>query len=1052
MRSYCWRRGSWLGSLLVFHVVIGWGVSALALPTAAACAGGVCGESWEWANPLPQGNYFRSVAWGGGIAVAVGDRGTILTSNDGVTWTPRISHTESDLSRVVFDGLKFVAVGSPRIYLTSPDGITWRMMGYGTGAGPNGLTWTGSMFVGVGDGAVVWTSRDGVNWGGSFSPYSGLSGNLYDVTWTGSQLVTVGEGGRIFTSPDGVKWTQRSSGTGWGLNAVSWLRSQLFAVGVAGTVLTSTDGIVWKPRSTGSNAYFTGVTWTGSSFVLIGAWGEVFSSPDGDRWTRQTSGTKGWLYGVVWTGTQLVVVGEGGMVLTSPDGVSWMRRTSGSIESLERILWTGAKLVTVGRSGAILTSADGTSWESQICPTSEGLLDVTWTGSQFVAVGFNGAIVTSPDGVSWTNRSVETKCSLKSVVWTGSFFVAVGGLGGVFTSPDGAVWTPQSFGVIKDLNGVCWTGSELIAVGFDGLMLTSPDGVLWTPRKSGTTHSLYAIRRVGTQLIALSSSGTILVSANGESWTERRVGGWYEDLGDVISVNSELVVAGADGIHTSPDGIKWTTQVTPAAYLSGVAWTGSQLVVIGSSGTILRSPCEGPALPYSTWVPVSSHASGVNQSQWRTDLGLLNTGTAAANAEVRYYVGVGVATSAASVAAGAQSILVDIVGQVGGSGSGALEVRSDQPLKITSRTYNQSTSGTFGQGYDAITTAQGLSAGQSAWLPHLAENASYRSNIGLTNTGTARAAATVELHDGSGALLTSYDVGLDAGEWKQETQPFKSKTGQTNMARGYAKVRVTSGAGVVAYASLIDNATNDPTTVAMMRADGAMASPSAASSRASSVWVPVASHASGMNQSQWRTDLGLLSTGAIEASAEVRFYRANGVLASTALVAPRAQSTLTDVVGQLGGSGSGALEVRADQPFAITSRTYNQSANGTFGQGYDARTTAQGLGAEQIAWLPHLSENSSYRSNIGLTNTGTSPASVTVELYDGSGVSLTSYGVTLKPGEWKQETQPFRTKAGQTAMTRGYAKVMVSSGSGVIAYASLIDNATNDPTTIAMMR
>jgi hypothetical protein len=60
--------------------------------------------------------------------------------------------------------------------------------------------------------------------------------------------------------------------------------------------------------------------------------------------------------------------------------------------------------------------------------------------------------------------------------------------------------------------------------------------------------------------------------------------------------------------------------------------------------------------------------------------------------------------------------------------------------------------------------------------------------------------------------------------------------------------------------------------------------------------------------------------------------------------------------------------------------------------------------------------------------------------------------VTLTPGQWSQATQPFLTVAGQTAMDRGYAKITAQSGSGVFAFASVISNVTNDPTTIAMAR
>jgi hypothetical protein len=284
-------------------------------------------------------------------------------------------------------------------------------------------------------------------------------------------------------------------------------------------------------------------------------------------------------------------------------------------------------------------------------------------------------------------------------------------------------------------------------------------------------------------------------------------------------------------------------------------------------------------------------------------------------------------------------------------------------------------------------------------------------------------------------------VSLNPGEWKQETRPFNAKAGQTNMARGYAKVTVTSGSGVIAYAALMDNTTNDPTTIPMLRADSG-----------TTVWLPVGSHGSGLVGSQWRTDLGLLNTGSVTANVQITVFMAGGIkLTNTTYVPAGSQSILTDIVDQLGGSGSGALQVISDQPLKVTERTYNQSSTGTFGQGYDALTVAQGLSAGQSAWLPQLSENAAYRTNIGLTNTGASPASVSVELHDGAGGVLKTYAVSLNPGEWKQETRPFNAKAGQTNMARGYARVTVTSGSGVIAYAALMDNTTNDPTTVPML-
>jgi hypothetical protein len=48
-------------------------------------------DNWQWRNPLPQGNHLLGVTYGDGTFVAVGNRGTILTSPDGETWAQRSS-------------------------------------------------------------------------------------------------------------------------------------------------------------------------------------------------------------------------------------------------------------------------------------------------------------------------------------------------------------------------------------------------------------------------------------------------------------------------------------------------------------------------------------------------------------------------------------------------------------------------------------------------------------------------------------------------------------------------------------------------------------------------------------------------------------------------------------------------------------------------------------------------------------------------------------------------------------------------------------------------
>lgn len=285
-------------------------------------------------------------------------------------------------------------------------------------------------------------------------------------------------------------------------------------------------------------------------------------------------------------------------------------------------------------------------------------------------------------------------------------------------------------------------------------------------------------------------------------------------------------VAGAVALLAQAAPAATPAQIEQALKSTGVAVTdhrnGRQTPRLDAKSAL--DALKGAPQTSSLWIPVASHDGGANNSQWRTDLGMLNTGTAQSNVDLRLYTTSGVKTKSTFVPATTQSIVEDVVGQIGHTGSGVLEVRFTQPLRVTSRTFNLVSAtaactprGTFGQSYEAYRVQDGLSAGQTAYLAGLREYSSYRTNIGLANFGPGQASVTVFLYNGSGGLLTSYNVTLNPGDWKQENKPFYAKAGQTNMTRGYAKVTVNSGSGVVAVGSVIDNLTNDPTTVLMLR-------------------------------------------------------------------------------------------------------------------------------------------------------------------------------------------------------------------------------------------
>jgi hypothetical protein len=271
-------------------------------------------------------NGLFGIAWSGGLLVAVGLFGTVLTSLDGVQWTEQASNAFDTLADVVWTGSQFVAVGLGGTILTSPDGAAWTARK----AGPpsealQGVAWSGSTLVATSASVpTVYTSPNGHAW----TQHDGVGPHaLLDVAWGSGTFVAVGYHGTIITSPDGDAWATRSAPTTDDLVSVAWSGTQFVATGLQGTILTSPDGLTWTARTSPTTNEINDVAWSGSRFVGVINTGQVVTSLDGVTWTLQASATGRRLIAVTWTGGQFVAVGDVGSIITSADGLSWTDRS-----------------------------------------------------------------------------------------------------------------------------------------------------------------------------------------------------------------------------------------------------------------------------------------------------------------------------------------------------------------------------------------------------------------------------------------------------------------------------------------------------------------------------------------------------------------------------------------------------------------------------------------------------------------------------------------------------------------------------------------------------
>ena len=215
-------------------------------------------------------------------------------------------------------------------------------------------------------------------------------------------------------------------------------------------------------------------------------------------------------------------------------------------------------------------------------------------------------------------------------------------------------------------------------------------------------------------------------------------------------------------------------------------------------------------------------------------------------------------------------------------------------------------------------------------------------------------------------------------------------------------------------------------------------------------------HAPGAADTQWRTDIAGVNLTQLAANLVMTFYSNAAPISRSVSLDPgqtvRWDDVLVSVFGVNASSSVGSVEVDSDQPLYLTSRTYNQSPDGTFGQYLPACTSADAMGNGVLGVLPHLEKSPAFRSNIGVVNLGDAVCTVVIRLYDASGIEVgDSTAQTVNPSRWAQVNDIF-SSCGAGPQDVAYATVEVSTPGGRIwAYASVVDMESGDPTTIPLL-
>ncbi len=135
--------------------------------------------------------------------VAVGAGGTIITTNDGLNWTAQNSGTTAALRSIAYGAVSstssgttvitntYVAVGAGGTVLTSNDTLSWTARGP-LGTGDLMAVVYGGQFIAVGKSGAIFTSPDGITW---TSRTSNTTQDLTAIARTRLGYTAVGEAG-----------------------------------------------------------------------------------------------------------------------------------------------------------------------------------------------------------------------------------------------------------------------------------------------------------------------------------------------------------------------------------------------------------------------------------------------------------------------------------------------------------------------------------------------------------------------------------------------------------------------------------------------------------------------------------------------------------------------------------------------------------------------------------------------------------------------------------------------------------------------------------------
>jgi hypothetical protein len=218
-------------------------------------------------------------------------------------------------------------------------------------------------------------------------------------------------------------------------------------------------------------------------------------------------------------------------------------------------------------------------------------------------------------------------------------------------------------------------------------------------------------------------------------------------------------------------------------------------------------------------VPAAGTGPGANNSQWQSELTIHNAAPRTATIQVSFHQGTTAFSPIAVTLEPKQTLtqgdVARLLGATGGSGAIVIQAedRDARALAVTSRTFNTSPDGEFGQDIPSVDVLDAAHPGDLAVLNGPSATTNIRFNFGLYAIEATN--VTWEVVRADGSVATTKDASYAAGQHVLYGSGIETFLGSTPAANDAVRARLASGKAIF-FGSIV-NATGDPSFVPGVR-------------------------------------------------------------------------------------------------------------------------------------------------------------------------------------------------------------------------------------------